>query len=125
MDPLAGQLGDRYGLTVRPVRVSVGRWRLVLNLLIASNDPGTMERTRSRIRVCEGLDSAAFLYACSCHLSLVSCRCYVLPGGPRRVMAKPEEVVTGSRLSGTTGGIMWDALWWRWRPWRAALTGSG
>ena len=70
MDPLAGQLGDRYGLTVRPVRVSVGRWRRVLNLLIASDDPGTMERTRSRILVCEGLDSAAFLYGCSCRCSV-------------------------------------------------------
>ena len=65
MDPLAGQLGDRYGLTVRPVQVSVGIWRRVLNLLIASDDPGTMWRTRSRIRVFEGLDSAAFLYGCS------------------------------------------------------------
>ena len=88
----------------------MGRWRCGLSLLIASDDPGTTGRTRSRICVFEGLDSAAFLYACSCHLSLVSCRCYVLPGGPRRVMAKPEEVGTGSRLSGTTGGIMWDAL---------------
>ena len=75
MDPLAGQLGDRYGLPVRPVRVSVGIWRRVLNLLIASDDPGTMGRTRSRIRVFQGSASAAFLSGCSC-------RCYVTGASP-------------------------------------------
>ena len=96
--PSARRLGDRYGLTVRPVRVSVGRWRRGLNLLIASDDPGTIGRTRSCIRVFKGLDSAAFLSGCSC-------RCYVA-GTSRRVIAKPEEVGTGSRLSVITECII-------------------
>ena len=62
---LAGRLGDRYGLAVRPMRVSVGRWRCELNLSIASNDPGTMGRTRSRTRVLKGSASAALLSVCS------------------------------------------------------------
>ena len=66
MDPLAGQWGDRYGLTVRPVRVSVGRWRRGLILLMTGDDPGTMGRTRGRICVFEGSASAAFLSGCSC-----------------------------------------------------------
>ena len=76
----------------------MGRWRRGLNLLIASDDPGTIGRTRSRIRVFECLDSAAFLSGCSC-------RCYVA-GTSSAVMAKPEEVGTGSRLSGITEGII-------------------
>ena len=84
---------------MRPVRVSVGRWRRGLNLLIASDDPGTIGRTRSRIRVFEGLDSAALLSGCS---SVAA----TLRGPPRRVIAKPEEVGTGSRLSGITEGIV-------------------
>ena len=60
-DALTGRLGDRCGLTVRPGRVSVGIWRRGLILLMTGDDPGTMGRTRSRIRVFEGLDSAAFL----------------------------------------------------------------
>eukprot|EP00966_Prymnesium_polylepis_P019826 457063-Prymnesium_polylepis.2 len=68
--PSGRAVGGRYGLTVRPGRVSVGRWRRGLNLMIASGDPGTIERTWSRIRVFEGLDSAAFLYGCSCRCSV-------------------------------------------------------
>ena len=63
--PSVWRLGDRYGLTVKPVRVSVGRWRRGLILLMTGDDPGTMGRTRSRIRVFEGSDSAAFLSGCS------------------------------------------------------------
>ena len=91
MDPLAGRLGDRYGLTVRPVRVSVGRWRRGFSLLITGDDPGTMGRTRSRIRVFQGSASAALLSACSG-------RCYI-PGRPQRPTSEPEVVGTGSRPS--------------------------
>ena len=64
-DALTGRFGDRCGLTVRPGRVSVGIWRRGLILLMTGDDPGTMGRTRSRIRVFEGSDSAAFLSGCS------------------------------------------------------------
>ena len=80
----------------------MGRWRRGLNLLIASDDPGTIGRTRSRIRVFEGLDSAAFLSGCL-PAALVAA---TLRGPPRRVMAKPEEVGTGSRLSVITECII-------------------
>ena len=76
----------------------MGRWRRGLILLMTGDDPGTMERTRGRICVFEGSASAAFLTG-----GLVAA---TSPGRPRRVMAKPEEVVTGSPLSVITRDIM-------------------
>ena len=58
-----------------------------------------MGRTRGRIRVFESSASAAFLFGCSC-------RCYFTGASTWRVMAKPEEVDTGPRLSVITEGII-------------------
>ena len=76
----------------------MGIWRCSLSILMVSNDSGTMGRTRSRIRVLEGLDSAAFLYD-------FSCRCYIAEAS-RRVMAKPEELGTGFQLLNLTEVII-------------------
>ena len=97
--PSAGRLGDRYGLTVRLVRVSVGRWRRGLILLMTGDDPGTMGRTRGRICVFEGSASAQ-PSSRSAPVAVTS------PGRHRRVTAETEEVVTGSPLSGITRGII-------------------
>ena len=53
-------------------------------------------------RTFKGLDLAAFLYGLI-RLLLSLLRCWAYQVG---IMAKPEEVVTGSRLSGITEGIM-------------------
>ena len=87
---------SRYTL---PNYIGMGRWRCGLILLMTGDDPGTMGRTRGRICVFEGSASAAFLSGCP----LVAANS---PGRPRRLIAKPEEIVTGSPLSGITEGIM-------------------
>ena len=75
----------------------MGRWHCGLSLLITSSDPGDNGAHAEPHAICfEGLDSAAFLVAGGSQ------------AGNGEARAKPEEVGTGSRLSGTTGGIMWD-----------------
>ena len=69
-------------------------------ILMTGDDSGTVGRTRGRIRVFEGSDSVAFLSGPAALVAATS------PERPRRVRAKPEEVDTGSRLSGITEGII-------------------
>ena len=88
----------RFSRYTLPNNTGVGRGRCGLILLMIGDDPDAMGRTRSRNRAPKGSASAALLSACSG-------RCYI-PGRPRRVTAEPEEVVTGSPLSGITRGIM-------------------
>ena len=88
----------RFSRYTLPNNIGVGRGRCGLILLMMGDAPDAMGRTRSRTRIPKGSASAALFSACSC-------RCYI-PGRPRREMAEPEEVFTGSPLSGITRGIM-------------------
>ena len=89
----------RFSRYTLPNNIGVGRGWCGLILLMMGDDPDAMGRTRSRTRVLKGSASAALLSVCS------PGRCYI-PGRPRRVAAKTETVVTGSRLSGITEGII-------------------
>ena len=89
----------RFSRYTLPNNIGVGRGRCGLILLMMGDDPDAMGRTRSRTRIPKGSASAALLSVCSA-VAVTS------PGRPRRVTAEPEEVVTGSPLSGITRGII-------------------
>ena len=96
--PSAGRSGARCGLTVRPGRVSVGRWRCGLILMITNDDPGTMGRTRSRTSVPKGSASAA--------RHTVSNEATFCAFGPYERLAPPPEVFDGSIQSHMTIEVM-------------------